>query len=118
MGPRYSGHHGSRRDCRDTAVNQVKVWIKGGWVSSDLWRKWIPALVNTPTTNQQIADLALMGMLGRAEPAAIVPLAEFRFKALFALNKPGPNGPDELLAAAKSYYNVCDIKYTANAVTL
>ncbi len=102
---------------RDAAVEKIAGWIKGGWVSSDLWRKWLPALVkaNTPATNQQVADLALLGMLGRPNPDAVTILAEFRFKALVALNK--KEGADEILAAAKSYYNVCDFKLTATAVT-
>ncbi len=83
----------------------------------DLWRKWLPALVKAggEKENQAVADLALLGMLGRPNPDAVAILIEFRFKALLALNK--KDGADEILAAAKSYYNVCDFKATATAVT-
>ncbi len=105
---------GADAAARHAAVEKIKGWVKGGWVSSDLWRKWMPALVKADQ-HQAVADLALLGLLGRPNPDAVTILIEFRFKALVALNK--KDGTDEILAAAKSYYNVCDFKLTATAVT-
>jgi hypothetical protein len=83
-------------------------------VSADLWRKWLPALVQAGK-HQEVADLALLGVLGRPGADAMAPLLEFRANALLALRTPG--GQDAL-AAAKSYYNACDLKLTAKAVDL
>jgi hypothetical protein len=96
----------------DTAVKQIHDWITAGTVSQDLWRTWLPQLVKD-NRNQNVADLALAGIMGRPGPEAITPLLEFRINALLALNQ-----NDDALAAAKSYYNVCDLKYTAHAIDL
>ncbi len=105
---------GTDAAARDAAVEKIKGWIKGGWVSMDLWKKGLPAL-DKANQHQEVADLALLGLFGRPNPDAVTILIEFRYKALVALNK--KDGADEILAAAKSYYNVCDFKATATAVT-
>jgi hypothetical protein len=101
---------GTDDTARAAATAKVRVWIAGGWVSMDLWRHWLPALVKAGK-HADVADLAMEGLLRRPGPEGITPLLDFRLKALLALDR-----TDEALRAAKSYYNVCDLKYTAGAV--
>jgi hypothetical protein len=54
----------------DPAVDKVRAWIAGGWVSQELWRKWIPSLTKT-NSHQHAADLALAGLLHRPGPRPI-----------------------------------------------
>jgi hypothetical protein len=103
---------GSGSAAQDAAVVKVKAWIAGGWVSMDLWRKWIPALVKAGK-NDTVAQLAFSGLLNRPNPEAIIPLSELRARALIAQEK-----WEEALAAAKLYYNVCDMKNTGKAVEI
>src|ERR1700722_13759513 len=67
----------------DTAVKQIHDWIVAGTVSQDLWRTWLPQLVKD-NRNQDVADLALAGIMGRPGPEAITPLLEFRINAFLA----------------------------------
>ena len=101
---------GSDKAAQDAAVQKVMAWIKGGWVSDHLWRNWLPALVKDGR-QQDVADLALEGVLRRPDPVAIVPLMQFRYQALLALNK-----NDEALPAAKTYFDVAEMKNTARGV--
>jgi hypothetical protein len=96
----------------DAAVKNVRVWVDGGWVSRDPWAKWIPEL-SKAGRNQDVADLALLGILGRPSSDSSVPLMEYRARALLALSK-----SSLALTAAKSYYNLCDMKLTPQAVGL
>ena len=75
-------------------------------------RKWNRTASLKANQFQAVADLSLLGLLGRPGSDALASLTEFRLKAFLALNK--KDGGDELLAAAKSYYNVCDLKALTN----
>ena len=94
------------------AVGQIQYWIHNRHVVIDTWRQWLPALMNT-RHYQEAADVSLAAAAGRPGIDGIEPLLEFRVKALLALNQ-----PEAALSAAKSYYNVCQLKSTGNAVTL
>jgi hypothetical protein len=94
------------------AVGQIHFWIDRGQVPFNLWREWIPALMNLHRY-QEVAQLALDGSIARPGIEAIEPLMEFRAKALLAINK-----PREALQAAKSYYNVSQLKNAGNALNL
>jgi hypothetical protein len=103
---------GADAAARTAATAKIKGWLEGGWVSMDLWKKWLPALVKA-NDHQEVAELAFLGILSRPGPEAMSTLLEFRVNALLALQK-----NDDALQAAKSYYNACDIKYTAKAVDM
>jgi len=93
-------------------VQDIQSRIDTGSISYDLWRIWLPALMNTNHFSE-VADLSLSASLARPGIEAIEPCMEFRAKALLAMGK-----ANEALSAAKSYYNVCQLKNTGNALTL
>jgi len=95
----------------DHAVKEIQSRIKHQ-VPMTLWRDWLPALMYTHHY-QEVVDFATAGEAGRTGLDAIEPLAEFRAKALLMMGKHA-----QALEAAKSYYNVCQLKNTANAVAL
>src|SRR5438477_481331 len=55
---------GNDKNAQTQAIEKIKGWIRGGWVSSDVWRKWIPALVKA-NRHQDIVDMATLAMCGR-----------------------------------------------------
>jgi hypothetical protein len=101
---------GTNAAAQTAAIEKANGWIKGGWVSADVWRKWIPALVKAGK-HQEVLEMATLAECGRAGMDAIVPLQEARLRAYLALGK-----NDEALKVAKGYYNVVEIKNTAAAV--
>jgi len=94
------------------AEKQIRFWFVKETVPMPFWRTWLPALMNY-RRYQEAADLSIGAVMQRPGIEAIAPLLEFRAKALMALYK-----PREALAAAKSYYNVCALKDTGNALDL
>lgn len=96
----------------DAAALKIRGWVAGGWVSRDLWATWVPALTKAGR-HQDVADLAVLGVLGRPIPESIMTLYDARVQSLLALGR-----PHEALAAAKSYYNACDLTMTGHAVDL
>ncbi|HTV49091.1 MAG TPA: hypothetical protein VMG59_11675 [Phycisphaerae bacterium] len=97
----------------DQAVGQIEFWIaNGGQVPKNLGRYWLPAMIKDQQF-QAAADAALNGSLAQPNIANISECMPWRIKALLALNK-----PQEALEAAKSYYNVCNMQNTNDAVDL
>jgi len=96
----------------DLALKQIYVWVDGGRPVRNVWVEWVPDLMKAGR-NQEAAALALEECIQRPAPEAIVPTMELRVNALLALNQ-----TTDALAAAKQYYNVCDMKLTGGAVAL
>jgi len=94
------------------AERQIRENFASGTTPYALWRNWLPSLMNTHHY-QQAADLSIEIAVQRPAVETIVPLLEFRVKALLALNR-----DKEALGAAKSYYNVCALKDTGAALDL
>jgi hypothetical protein len=89
---------------KDAAIGSIKTWLKGGFVSDHTWRQWIPQMVKD-NKQQDVADIAMEGLLHRPDPGAVVPLMQFRYQALLALKK-----DSDALVAAKSYFLVVEMK--------
>jgi hypothetical protein len=102
--------HSGDKGQMDAGVGQIREWIKGGRIGKDLWNIWLPALMRSQRYSD-VAELSLGGALIKPTSDAIGPLMGLRARALIAMNQ-SPEG----LAAAKSYYNVCDFKTTNDAV--
>ena len=94
----------------DAAVEQIRSFIKDGHIADALWKNWLPQLLR----NKRYDAAVEFSMAGATTKPGLTPVyMAFRAKALLALDNPA-----EALAAAKSYYNVCDIKSTADAVDI
>lgn len=96
----------------DSCVIQIRRWISGNRVAPDLAFKWLPSLM-AKKRYQEVAELALTGMVARPEQKFLDRLPPLRAKALNALDK-----PDDALQAALVYYNVCSMKETPAAIDL
>ncbi len=96
----------------NAAVTKIRAWVKTTWVPQDLWRTWLPALKQAGRY-QQVADIALEGILARPGAKEVTPLFLLRIRALLALNE-----NDAALQAAKSCYNDCEYKTTPEVVLL
>ncbi|HTV47283.1 MAG TPA: hypothetical protein VMG59_02455 [Phycisphaerae bacterium] len=94
------------------AIGQIDFWITGGHVPRNLGNSWLSALIKDQQF-QAAADAALNGSLAQPNITNITSCMPWRIKALLALNK-----PQEALDAAKSYYNVCNMQKTNDAVDL
>ncbi len=103
-----SGREAARAD----AERQIRVLFSKGNMPFALWRTWLPMLVNSGHF-QDVADLSIEAAVAHPVVETIVPVLEFRVKALLALNKNA-----DALQAAKSYYNVCALKDTGTALDL
>ncbi len=101
---------GTDAGLQTAAVQKIEGWIKGGWVSQDVWRRWVPALVKAGR-QQEVLEIATLAINISPGHDGIIALQEARMRALLALGK-----NEEALQAAKGYYNVADIKGTAAAV--
>jgi tetratricopeptide (TPR) repeat protein len=96
----------------DSCISQIHRWISGNRVAPDLAYKWLPSLM-AKKRYQEVAELALDGMLARPEQKFLDRLPPLRAKALNALDK-----PDDALQAALVFYNVCSMKETPAAIDL
>jgi hypothetical protein len=96
----------------DSAVQQIHYWIDNGSVSTDLWNYWFPALM-TAKRYQDVADCALLAVLNVDDIRTAENCMKFRAHALLEVHK-----PRQALQAAKSYYNVCQLKNLEDAVKL
>jgi hypothetical protein len=107
-----TGIKSSDKGPQDAAIAQIKDLIASAHPVRNLWVDWIPGLMKDGR-NDDAAELALLGSCERPDLNAIVPMMELRVNALLASGK-----NDDALAAAKSYYNVCDMKLTGKAVDM
>jgi hypothetical protein len=96
----------------DQAIGQIEFWISGGHVPKDLGRSWLGAMIKDQRY-QDAADAALNGSLAQPNIGNISLCMPWRIKALLAMGK-----SQEALQAAKSYYNVCYMKNTNDAINL
>jgi hypothetical protein len=94
------------------ATKQIRLWTDHHHIPFHLWHEWLPALMKEEKY-QDVADLALSASLSRPDVAGITGTTEWRARALLALDR-----PQEALQAAKSNYNVCDMKGTQKAIEL
>jgi hypothetical protein len=94
------------------AIGQIEFWISGGHVPKDLGRNWLGAMIKDQRY-QDAADAALNGSLAQPNIGNISQFMPWCIKALLALNK-----SEEALEAAKSFYNVCPMQKTNDAVNL
>jgi hypothetical protein len=107
-----AGIKSSDKGPQDAAIAQIKDLIASAHPVRNLWVDWIPGLMKDGR-NDDAAELALLGSCERPDLNAIVPMMELRVNALLASGK-----NDDALSAAKSYYNVCDMKLTSKAVDM
>jgi hypothetical protein len=96
----------------DQATATIKQWTAEGHVPYQIYHDWIPALI-IDQRYQAAADLALAGVLVQPGVRFATPLMLLRTRALLALGD-----SDLALQSAKSYYNVCFMKNTPNAIKL
>jgi hypothetical protein len=96
----------------DQGEDQIRLWIKQRHVPFNLKHDWLPALMDAGRY-QDVADLALAGLLNRTDVTTVASLLELRSRAFLALDK----GP-QAMEAAKSYYNVCRLSDTQAAIGL
>jgi hypothetical protein len=86
------------------AVDRITLSVERGSVPFELWRTWLPILMNFHQY-QHVADLSGLAVGYRPSLETVEPLLQFRVKALLSLKR-----PSEALQAAKSYFNVCPSK--------
>jgi tetratricopeptide (TPR) repeat protein len=96
----------------DQALEQIKEWVGEGHTPAQIYHDWVPALI-AGQRYHDAADLALTGALARPDIRFISQLMFLRARALLALGD-----SEQALEAAKSYYNVCFMKNTPNAIKL
>jgi hypothetical protein len=96
----------------DQAIGQIEFWISGGHVPKNLGHNWLGAMIKDQHY-QDAADAALNGSLAQPNIGNISLCMPWRIRALLALGK-----SQDALQAAKSYYNVCYMKNTNDAINL
>ena len=94
------------------AEKQIRVWLDHRHIPFDLSRDWLPGLAKAGR-QQEVADLALAGLLAGPKLVSVSYLAEWRVRAFLAIDK-----PQMALRAAKSYFNVCPMDKTEEAIEL
>jgi len=96
----------------DLAVQQIRLWLASHLVPDELLNSWLPGLLDHGRY-QDVAELSLSAVMSQADQNPIEILFELRTQSLLKLDK-----PQEALQAAKSYYNVCELKLTNKAIDL
>jgi len=94
------------------AITAIRDAMGHGHIADALWKNWLPALMRG-NRFQDAADLSFTAALARPATGTIGPLLSFHARALLGLHH-----AKEALAAARSYYNVCDFSATADAVQI
>jgi hypothetical protein len=92
----------------DLAERQIRRWIETSRFPREFWAVWLPQLM-TSKKYDDVLDLSAAAIASR--PEVMNYILPVRIQALLALKE-----NDDALQAAKSLYNVCSMKQTANAV--